>query len=115
MSVEEEEYLNSRLNNDQDNNSSENNDEYLDCEQYNHEDTEEFEENIENEEGEHDLDEFEEDDVFYFKYEFEGCQNIDDILANLDRLKELFGKFKNEGYNLREDVSGGYCFLYKEE
>lgn len=59
--------------------------------------------------------EIKEDDIFYFKYEFEGCQNIDDILSNLERLKDLFQKFKNEGYKLREDVSSGYCFLYKEE
>jgi hypothetical protein len=55
------------------------------------------------------------DDVFYFKYEFEGCKTIDDILCNLDRLKDIFQNMRNDGYRLREDVNSGYCFLYKEQ
>jgi len=56
-----------------------------------------------------------EDEIFYFKYEFEGSKEIDDILCNLERLKHIFENYKNNGYKLREDVNSGYCFLYKEE
>lgn len=53
-------------------------------------------------------------EIYYFKYEFEGCRDINDILCNLDRLKQIFSEMQNEGYKLREDVRGGYCFLNKE-
>jgi hypothetical protein len=82
------------------------------CESLEYQELEQFEECNENDELE-DVEE-NEDDIFYFKYEFEGCKTIDDILSNLDRLKEMFENLKNDGYKLREDVNSGYCFLYKE-
>jgi hypothetical protein len=42
----------------------------------------------------------------YFKYCFDGCKTIDDILYNLDGLKQLFEQWKHE-------FDTGYCFIDK--
>lgn len=49
----------------------------------------------------------------YFKYCFEECAKIDDILERLDALKQQFEQWKIEGHELTQPVDSGYCFIDK--
>lgn len=49
----------------------------------------------------------------YFKYCFEHCTNIDDIIHTLESLKQYFEQLKNEGHELTQPVDSGYCFIDK--
>jgi hypothetical protein len=49
----------------------------------------------------------------YFKYCFEDCTKIDDILERLEGLKQLFEQYKKEGHELIQPVDTGYCFIDK--
>jgi hypothetical protein len=50
-------------------------------------------------------------DSFYFKYLFEGCSTIDDIILQLTALKNMFEHYKQEGHELVSPVDSGYCFI----
>jgi hypothetical protein len=70
---------------------------------------------------EDDEDEEDEDDDYdeteyesvYFKYCFDGCETIDDVIESLKSLTKYFEDIKAEGHNLREPVDSGHCFLTK--
>jgi len=64
----------------------------------------------EDEDDEYDETEYE---SVYFKYCFDGCETIDDVIDSLESLKTYFQKIKDEGHNLREPVDSGHCFLTK--
>lgn len=49
----------------------------------------------------------------YFKYCFEHCTNIDEIISTLQSLKEYFEELKKEGHELTQPVDSGYCFIDK--
>jgi hypothetical protein len=49
----------------------------------------------------------------YFKYCFEHCTNIDDIIHTLESLKSYFEELKSEGHELTQPVDSGYCFIDK--
>ena len=49
----------------------------------------------------------------YFKYCFEGCASIDDILCVLDGLKQQFEQWKRENHELTKPVDTGYCIIDK--
>lgn len=67
------------------------------------------------EENEYDSDEesFVDYESVYFKYCFEDCMKIDDILERLEGLKQLFEQFKKDGHELTQPVDNGYCFIDK--
>jgi hypothetical protein len=50
-------------------------------------------------------------DSFYFKYLFEGCSTIDDIISQLTTLKNMFEQYKEQGHDLVAPVDSGYCFI----
>lgn len=53
----------------------------------------------------------------YFKYWFENCKTIDEVLSNIEGLKQTFEQWKKEGHELTQPVDTGYCFIdkiYKE-
>jgi hypothetical protein len=58
-------------------------------------------------------DTFIEYESIYFKYWFEGCENINDILERLNDLKHQFEQWKIEGHELTQPVDSGYCFIDK--
>jgi hypothetical protein len=58
-------------------------------------------------------DTFIEYESIYFKYWFEGCENINDILERLNDLKQQFEQWKIEGHELTQPVDNGYCFIDK--
>jgi hypothetical protein len=49
----------------------------------------------------------------YFKYCFEECKTIDEILEQLDNLKSQFEQLKLEGHELLEPVNNGFCLIDK--
>ena len=49
----------------------------------------------------------------YFKYCFEHCTNIDDVISTLESLKSYFEELKKEGHELTQPVVSGYCFIDK--
>lgn len=49
----------------------------------------------------------------YFKYCFDHCKNINDIIETLESLKEYFEQLKKEGHELKQPVDTGYCFIDK--
>ena len=49
----------------------------------------------------------------YFKYCFEHCTNIDDVISTLESLKSYFEELKKEGHELTQPVDSGYCFIDK--
>lgn len=49
----------------------------------------------------------------YFKYWFEGCKTIDDVLCNIEGLRQQFEAWKEEGHELTQPVDTGYCFIDK--
>jgi len=49
----------------------------------------------------------------YFKYWFEGCKTIDEVLINIEGLKQTFEQWKKEGHELTQPVDTGYCFIDK--
>ena len=54
-------------------------------------------------------------ETIYFKYLFENCHNIDDILERLRSLTEQFQQYKDEGHQLLSPVYGGWCEIDKYE
>lgn len=52
-------------------------------------------------------------ECIHFKYEFDDCETIDDVLLHLEELKKVFEKYKLDGNNLLEKVSKGYCLIDK--
>ena len=53
----------------------------------------------------------------YFKYWFDNCSTIDDVLTGIEALKCKFEQWKVEGHVLSQKVNNGYCFIdkiYKE-
>lgn len=53
----------------------------------------------------------------YFKYWFENCKTIDEVLSGIEGLKQTFEQWKKEGHELTQPVDTGYCFIdkiYKE-
>ena len=53
----------------------------------------------------------------YFKYWFEDCKTIDEVLSCIEGLKQTFEQWKKEGHELTQPVDTGYCFIdkiYKE-
>jgi hypothetical protein len=65
---------------------------------------------------ENDNQESEQDIIYesvYFKYCFDGCESIDEILCRLDALKQEFEEYKKEGHKLTQSVDNGYCFIDK--
>jgi hypothetical protein len=67
-------------------------------------------EESEDEESEHDEIEYE---MVYFKYCFEGIDNIQSVIDRLQGLKEFFEKLKEEGHNLVEPIDSGFCTIDK--
>jgi hypothetical protein len=68
----------------------------------------------ENTEHENTESESEQYESVYFKYEFEHCESIDDILQQLEHLTHYFKQLKDDGYRLLEAVNNGYCFIDKQ-
>lgn len=64
-------------------------------------------------ENESDCDTTVEYESLYFKYCFDHCQNITDIIDTLDSLKEYFLQLKKDGHELTQPVDTGYCFIDK--
>ena len=65
----------------------------------------------------YELDESDDDKEYnsiYFKYCFEQCNDIDDILNTLNSLKEYFEQLAKDGHKLVSPVCDGYCFIDKE-
>lgn len=62
---------------------------------------------------ESDEDSFIDYESVYFKYCFEDCTKIDDILERLESLKNLFEQYKKDGHELTQPVDNGYCFIDK--
>jgi hypothetical protein len=60
-----------------------------------------------------DIDIMEYYESFYFKYLFEGCSSIDEIIDQLDLIKNTFQRFKDQGHELLSPVQSGYCFVDK--
>jgi hypothetical protein len=60
-----------------------------------------------------DSDEETEYESLYFKYWFDGCKTIDEVLCGVEALKIQFEEWKKEGYQLRQPVDTGYCFIDK--
>ena len=56
-------------------------------------------------------DEDETTDTIYFKYEFEGLTNVDQIIERLEELKSLFMEYKKLNCELARPVDTGYCFI----
>lgn len=56
-------------------------------------------------------DEDETNDTIYFKYEFEGLANVDQIIERLEELKSLFMEYKKHNCELTRPVETGYCFI----
>lgn len=57
-------------------------------------------------------------ELVYFKYWFDGCKTIDNVLSRIEALKEQFEQWKKEGHELTQPVDTGYCYIdkmYKEE
>lgn len=52
-------------------------------------------------------------ETFNFKYEFEDCENIDEILFNLQQLVNKFKQLKNDGHNIKYPITNGNCILTK--
>ena len=87
------------------------------------EQTKEFDTESISEEVEEELEEYSETDneqseclsyeSVYFKYCFEHCTNIDDIIHTLESLKQYFEQLKNDGHELTQPVDSGYCFIDK--
>ena len=53
----------------------------------------------------------------YFKYWFENCKTIDEVLCGIESLKLMFEQWKKDGHELTQPVDTGYCFIdkiYKE-
>lgn len=79
-----------------------------------------LEERAEYEEQSEELDcdnEYESEDIqyesVYFKYWFDGCKTIDDVLSHIEGLKQTFEQWKKEGHELTQPVDTGYCFIDK--
>lgn len=49
----------------------------------------------------------------YFKYWFEGCKTINEVLVGIEGLKQTFEQWKKEGHELTQPVDTGYCFINK--
>jgi len=52
-----------------------------------------------------------------FKYWFENCKTIDEVLSGIEGLKQTFEQWKKEEHELTQPVDTGYCFIdkiYKE-
>jgi hypothetical protein len=58
-------------------------------------------------------DDFEEHESFYFKYCFENCTNISQIIIRLEEIKAIFEEYQRNGYELISPVDSGYCFIDK--
>lgn len=67
-----------------------------------------YEDDFEDEES---IDIFERYESFYFKYLFEGCTTIDEIVSQLNNLTSLFEQYKQDGHELVAPVESGYCFI----
>lgn len=52
-------------------------------------------------------------ETIYFKYCFEDCNTMDEIIEVLDELKKQFEEWKKEGHKLTQPVNNGYCFIDK--
>jgi hypothetical protein len=76
---------------------------------------EEFE--LENEVYNEDLDNEDSDNEeyqsIYFKYCFEQCNNITEVINTLNSLKEYFEQLSKDGNELVSPVCDGYCFFNK--
>jgi hypothetical protein len=89
--------------------------------QNNENDEEDIDENIDEdieEDIEEDIDEENEEEekdyeLVLFKYWFEGCKTIDEVLSGIDVLKETFEQWKKEGHELVQEVDTGYCYIDK--
>jgi hypothetical protein len=55
----------------------------------------------------------EEYNSIYFKYCFEQCNNISDVINTLNSLKEYFEQLAKDGNELVSPVCDGYCFFDK--
>ena len=82
---------------------------------------EEQSEELDEDNNNNNVSEDEENDIeyesVYFKYCFEDCKTIDEVLYCIDRLKDQFEQWKKEGHELTQPVDTGYCFIdkiYKE-
>lgn len=65
-------------------------------------------------EPEVDSDDYQEDestDTIYFKYEFEGLTNVDQIIERLEELKSLFLEYKKHNCELARPVDTGCCII----
>lgn len=51
--------------------------------------------------------------TLYFKYEFEGCKTIDEVLQRLDELRNYFQSIKDEGHSLIQPIDSGHCIFTK--
>lgn len=60
-----------------------------------------------------DIDIMEYYESFYFKYLFERCSTIDEVINQLDLIKNIFQRFKDQGHELLSPVQSGYCFVDK--
>jgi hypothetical protein len=76
-------------------------------------DNNEFIDNNESIDEDDDDDEDTEYISLYFKYWFDDCKTIDEVLFSIDRLKQQFEEWKSEGHELTQPVDTGYCFIDK--
>ena len=51
--------------------------------------------------------------TLYFKYEFEGCTTIDEVIQRLDELRNYFQSIKDEGHSLVQPIDSGHCIFTK--
>jgi len=53
-------------------------------------------------------------DSLYFKYQFEHCNTIDDIINRLEDLKNYFIELKLNDTSLIQSVCDGWCYFNKD-
>ena len=70
-------------------------------------------ENDENDENKTDTEEDIEYESVYFKYCFDNCETIDEVISRLNNLKQQFEQYKKDGHKLTQPVDTGYCFIDK--
>jgi hypothetical protein len=56
-----------------------------------------------------------EHESIYFKYAFDGCKTIEDVIHQLDYIRNYLQSIKDEGHNLLEPIDSGHCILTKLE
>lgn len=73
----------------------------------------ELENDVDNDVDNEESDDNDEYKSIYFKYCFEQCNNISDVINTLNSLKEYFEQLAKDGNELVSPVCDGYCFFDK--